>query len=670
MMDGWDQSTGGVMMKFPLDAQKRDLLVKIFCLYRDLLGRDPNPEGLWHHYEMAVRGRVLDDIADEFRSSPEYAERAARTDLSKHPEPTNPCIATGLDVLGLVFPSGVPLQNTSARAWWADEITAERHSLTEQSSTHAGGACVLFLLSVPKGGHEAAGITIASLLSQNDPRWRLVLATNWSEEVICRRHLGQSTQIGFVSLFPKIFLGMRLRRALRSSDDDLVCPIAAGDVVASSAVRDLLGQHEGTDFVTTDGGTVDEDGSPTTPIFSGACDPDAALARPPPGLVAARTRMVRRVSRPQDLLGQHGSWTLLLRATSAGRYDSVHVPAVLRQRPSNQSRGTGPLANISAGMLQSQLAKAGRPGRVVPGKRGSDPLRVVYPLPRPAPLVSVIVPTRDQPGLLKTCLDGLLTATDYESIEIIVVDNGSQSRAAHDLFSALGRDARVSIIRDERVFNWSALNLTGTNAAQGDILLFMNDDTSVIEASWLRELASQALRPDVGIVGAKLLYPSGQIQHAGLVFDEGSAWHAWRHASNEDPSYAGQLEMVRTVSAVTGACMAMRRGVYEEAGGFEQTHLAVTWGDVDMCFRVRKAGYRVVWTPHAVLYHHELATRGSDLTPENQARFQREHNYVRDTWGEIMLRELFFSPLLSPKQTEPTLKLNPDLSPIRYRSWT
>jgi GT2 family glycosyltransferase len=280
-----------------------------------------------------------------------------------------------------------------------------------------------------------------------------------------------------------------------------------------------------------------------------------------------------------------------------------------------------------------------------PPQRTAPP--AAYPLAS-SPLVSVIVPTRDRATLLAACADGVLRRTDYPAVEFLIVDNDSREAATARLFARLRQDGRVRILPHAGPFNWSAMNNRAAEAARGDILLLLNNDIDVIDPFWLTELASQAMRPDVGAVGAKLLYPDGGVQHAGMTFGNGSfGAHLYRHAARDDPGHGGMLVARRRVSAVTGACLAIRRDVFRAVGGIEEDRLRVTGSDVDLCLRVRERGLAVICTPHALLYHRELASRGPDATPEHRARVARERAYLLERWGSAIETEAFLSPNLT-----------------------
>lgn len=252
------------------------------------------------------------------------------------------------------------------------------------------------------------------------------------------------------------------------------------------------------------------------------------------------------------------------------------------------------------------------------------------------PLVSVIIPSRDRAAMLARCVADVLTRTDYPRIEVIVVDNASRTWRARRLLARLRGDARVRILDFPAPFNWSAMNNAAACIAHGEVLLLLNNDVRAHQPAWLKEMARLALRPGTGVVGAKLLYPNHRVQHAGVSLTRGAvARHVFRHARADDPGHANMLVRRRVVAAVTGACMAIRRDVFDAVGGLEEVHLGITGGDIDLCLRVRAHGQCVMWTPFAVLEHHEAATRGLDLRDTHRDRLRREREYLVRTWGDL-----------------------------------
>jgi GT2 family glycosyltransferase len=287
--------------------------------------------------------------------------------------------------------------------------------------------------------------------------------------------------------------------------------------------------------------------------------------------------------------------------------------------------------------------------------------RVASALPAPAPLVSVIIPTRDRARLLAVAASGILQGTSYDPLELIIVDNGSVENRTRLLLASLAGDSRVRILQAAGPFNWSALNNEAARSARGDVLLFLNNDVEIRAAGWLTALVAQAVRPDIGAAGARLLYPDGTIQHAGITIDDfGIFRHVMRGAAAGDEALSGPWSVTRCVAAVTGACLATRRDVFGQMGGFDEASLAVTHNDIDYCLAVRAAGYRVVETPEAVLVHHEAASRGGDRSARHVSRMCAERDHLRRRWGGLAETDPYMNANLCLLRDRPALE-RPDI---------
>jgi GT2 family glycosyltransferase len=252
-------------------------------------------------------------------------------------------------------------------------------------------------------------------------------------------------------------------------------------------------------------------------------------------------------------------------------------------------------------------------------------------------------------SLLRTCIDGLTERTDYEPLEIVVVDNGSDEDDALAYLATLRQESGVLVIRDGQPFNFSRLVNLGVASSSGEICVLLNNDVDVINSDWLNEMVAHVLRPEVGAVGAKLIFANQTLQHGGVILGySGVAGHAHVHAPRDFAGYFNRLNLAHELSCVTGACLAIRREVYEQVGGFNVRDLAVSFNDVDFCLRVRQAGYKIIWTPKAELYHYESLSRGRpDATPEGAARNNAEISYMRRQWGPILDNDPYFSPNLA-----------------------
>lgn len=283
--------------------------------------------------------------------------------------------------------------------------------------------------------------------------------------------------------------------------------------------------------------------------------------------------------------------------------------------------------------------------------------RVTWPLPEPAPLVTLIIPTRDRVDLLRRCIDTLRTITDYRQYEVLIINNQSNCLCTLQYLSELDKQHGVKVINYDCDFNYSAMMNLGVANANGSIIGLINNDIEFMHASWLSEMVRQVSRPDIGCVGAKLYYPDGRIQHAGVVLGIGGvAGHSHKYYAGHHHGYHSRLSLVQNYSAVTGAVLLVRKSIYLAVEGFE-SRLAVAFNDVDFCLKVREAGYRNLWTPFAEMIHHESLSRGSDDSPDKKNRFKYEVEYMREKWGNKLLRDPFYNHNLTQLREDFSLKI-------------
>lgn len=291
--------------------------------------------------------------------------------------------------------------------------------------------------------------------------------------------------------------------------------------------------------------------------------------------------------------------------------------------------------------------------------------RATYDLPVELPKVSIVIPTRNGLSLVRQCVESIIDKTEYKSYEILIVDNGSDDQDAVKYFESLSANGTAIVIRDDREFNYSALNNLAVRHATGEIVCLLNNDIEVITPAWLCEMVAHVVRPGVGAVGAKLLYPNDTLQHAGVVCGIGGwAGHSHKGFPRSSAGYSGRTGLTSNFSAVTGACLLMRKSLYVDLGGLNEQHLKVACNDVDLCLRALEAGYRNVWTPYAELYHHESATRGYEDSPEKQARFAAEVRYMVERWGDMLLVDPYYSPNLTLDHEDFSLAWPPRVSAL------
>jgi GT2 family glycosyltransferase len=313
--------------------------------------------------------------------------------------------------------------------------------------------------------------------------------------------------------------------------------------------------------------------------------------------------------------------------------ESGDWPARLVARVAGGTRGAPPV-HLSE-MLHHRHQ---RPAPQLP----AHPVKVARELP---PL-SVIVPTRNRVDLLRTCLNGV-AAADYPQVEVIVVDNDSDDPETLAFLAALD-PARHQVLRHGGAFNYSAINNHAIAQAQGKLLCLLNNDIEMIDPSWLAYMATQALRPDVGAVGARLLYPDGRIQHAGVVIGVGSAaGHAHRFLRADEEGYFHRHGLPQFTTAVTAACLVVEREKFMAVGGLNERDFAVAFNDVDLCLRLNQQGWQSLYEPRATLIHHESVSRGLDHDPVGAARFAGELAALKRLWKTDEIYDPYHHPALS-----------------------
>lgn len=293
--------------------------------------------------------------------------------------------------------------------------------------------------------------------------------------------------------------------------------------------------------------------------------------------------------------------------------------------------------------------------------------RLRFDIGGPRPLVSVVIPNRDSFDLIDRVLRGLIEETDYPALEIIVVDNGSEDARVLDLYArrAAGPTPFTAIVEPE-TFNFSRAINKGAARARGELILLLNNDVEILEPGWLAEMVACFAYPDVAIVGAKLLYPDRTLQHAGVIVGFGGlAGHWYLQAPENFPGPLGRLWVRQSLSCVTGACLLVSRAALEALGPLDETAFAIAYNDVDLCMRAVRAGRRVVWTPFATLIHHESASRGSDETPQNIARFRREQDNLRARHATDVYDDPAINPWYSKDRSTPVVAVGPSLPPAR-----
>jgi len=534
---------------------------------------------------------------------------------------------------------------------------------------------VLLTVADPPPEHLEAAID--SVLGQLYPHFELCIVDDASSDSEIKELISRASESD-----PRVKAVFRSSRGHISAATNDALALATGEWVLTLDHDDMLSEvalyllaREARErpealIVYSDEDKLDLEGNRVTPYFKSDWNPALLLGQNYMcHFCALRTSLVREIGGWRE--GYEGSQDhdLVIRATEKASSDQiVHIPWIcyhwrMSERSTSSDIVAKPYAIEAARKaVEDHLTRTGAQGRVVPAWEDAQFQRVVWELPEDPPAVTVIIPTKDG-DTLPRCLETLLAKTDYPAMSVLVVDNGSSQPSTLELLRRMEHEGAISVVRDElQPFNFSALNNRAVAHVDTPYVLLLNDDTEVVHADWLSEMVGWALQPDVGIVGARLLYPNGTIQHAGVVLGLGGvAGHVYWQADQEDPGYFGRARLAQDLSAVTAACMLVDRRLYEELGGMDEEVLSVAFNDVDLCIRARAIGRRVIYTPFATLIHHESVSRGhDDLDYRRRQRLARESRIMRSRYKDVIWQDPFWNPNLSLKGAFAWVQRKPD----------
>ena len=415
--------------------------------------------------------------------------------------------------------------------------------------------------------------------------------------------------------------------------DDTLAPFALHEVVA--AVND----HPDAEFLYSDEDKLDTRGERVEPSFKPDWSPETLRSRNYIcHLTVLKKSLLAAIGGFRAGFDGSQDYDLVLRASEAARR-IVHIPHVLyhwrmhAQSTASNKGSKGYAFDAGKRAVAEHLQRQGVDASVHDGAVLGT-YQVVYHL-RTQPLVSVIIPNKDQVALLSRCVESLAKSS-YANYEVVIVENGSTLPETHAYYRELTKQPHVRVVEWAKPFNYAAVNNFAAREARGELLLFLNNDTEGINPDWMEAMVKLAVQPGVGAVGAKLYFADDTIQHAGIVVGMGGvAGHSHLAYPRGAQGYGQRLRFTQNVAAVTGACLLCPRRVFEEIGGFDEGFV-LAFNDVDLCLSILKAGHRVVWTPDAELYHFESKTRGYEDTPEKQARFKRECDLFYLKWDAFL----------------------------------
>ncbi|MBO5638799.1 MAG: glycosyltransferase family 2 protein [Oscillospiraceae bacterium] len=503
---------------------------------------------------------------------------------------------------------------------------------------------------------------IESVQAQTYQDWELCMADgsgaeHGDVERICREYMDQDARIRYRRLEKNLGISGNTNACMEMAEGDYIGLFDHDDLLHPAALYEVMRtiENTGADFIYTDESTFrDTPEDAYLPHFK----PDFA-----PDNLRANNYICHFTVFKRALLDEAGWFDptcdgsqdhdMILRLTEKAQR-VAHIPEILyywRAHAGSVAESPGVKPYVTAAgirAVEKQLERLNLEGEVAPVQPGLTIYRTRYAV-RGTPKVSILIPNYEHLKDLQSCLDSIFSKTTWPDYEIVIVENNSTSREIFSYYEALQKaHDNVRVVTWQGAFNFPAINNYGARFCTGEYLLLLNNDTRVISPDWIEEMLMFAQRPDVGAVGAMLDYPDNTIQHAGVCLGMGGiAGHFFQGADRHNLGYMGRLLYPQNVSAVTAACMLLRRDVWENVSGMDETW-AVAFNDVDLCMRIRKTGLLIVWTPYAELYHDESKSRGSENTSEKRARFREEVRRFRERWeNELESGDPYFNPNFS-----------------------
>ena len=565
--------------------------------------------------------------------------------------------------------------------WYAAYVPDEE--ALEKQRKHKFNYAPLISIAVPayQTPVEFLKQMIESLISQTYTGWELCIANaspdNEEMQRVLADYSAKDVRVRFCSLKENLGIAENTNRAFAMAKGEFMGLLDHDDLLAPNALYEIvntLQDHPQADALYTDEDKVTTD---LDEHFQPHLKPDFNLDLLRSNnyichFFVVRKSIVEKAGGFRKEFDGAQDYDFIFRCTENAR-EVLHVPEILYHwRTHKASTADNPASKMYAfeagkRAIEDHLERTGTKG-TVSHTQDLGFYRVKYPV-QGEPLVSVIIPNKDEKETLQTCLESLKKNTSYQNFEIIIIENNSTTGEIFKYYKELSRDQQIHLLRWGKEFNYSAINNFGVAHARGEYLLFLNNDVKSIEPDWMEEMLGVCQRPEVGGVGAKLIYPDNTIQHAGCVIGMGGiAGHMFVDMPADRTGYLHKASLLQDMSAVTAACLMMKKEVFEQAGGFTE-ELAVAFNDVDLCLKVRKNNHLIVYDPYAKLYHMESKTRGAEDSKEKVRRFQTEIEYMRCHWMDILKNgDPYYNKNLSLTKWNYSLKPIPGMETAETRN--
>ncbi|MEQ8173199.1 MAG: glycosyltransferase family 2 protein, partial [Candidatus Eremiobacterota bacterium] len=512
---------------------------------------------------------------------------------------------------------------------------------------------------------------IESVLNQTYSKWELCIADGSSMEHyvknILENYQNKDKRIKVKLLTENKGIAGNSNEALSMATGDFMTLLDHDDTLTPYALFEIvkvINEHPDVDFIYSDEDKITEDGERRFDhYFKPDWSPDTLKSYNYPIHVSVFSKdTIKLIGGFRDGFEGSQDYDLILRVTEKAK-NIIHIPKILYHWRVNKNSTAGDTgaklyAYVSAKKaLEEHLQRTGLKGEVKDGLWPGTK-QVTYEITK-LPKISIIILNKNHYEDLKKCINSIINKSSYKNFEIIIMENGSDEENIFDFYKELKRRENIRIITWNDSFNYAAINNFAVNYAKGEILLFLNNDIEIINQDWIERMLEHAVRKEIGAVGAKLYYPDNTIQHGGVIIGiQGAAGHAHKNYHKDSPGYFARLKVIQNLSAVTAACVMIRKEVFKEIEGFDERY-TIAFNDVDLCLKIREKGYLIIWTPYAELYHYESKTRGLEDTPEKQERAKKEVELLRTKWKDILDKgDPYYNPNLTLDKEDFSLKYN------------
>jgi len=548
---------------------------------------------------------------------------------------------------------------------WLSKYQQPRNKVLRKIEGDIGKFTTLPVISVIMPTYNSNTIwlreAIESVRNQSYTNWELCISDDASTQQECKDLLKsyekKDSRIKVVFRNKNGHISLSSNSAIKVASGEWIALLDHDDILDNDAlywVANTINKNPDACLIYSDEDKINSMGQRKDPYFKCDWNYDLFLSQNMIShLGVYRTEIVREIKGFREGFEGSQDYDLALRfIEKISGNQIIHIPRILYHwRIHKQSTSHGvdkkPYALVSAKQAIKEHLERNRIKATVEILKNKM-YRVRYNLPTSPPLISIVIPTKNNKSLLTRCINSITTKTDYYNYEIVIVNNNSNEDLTLKYLESISKKPNLKVISYNLDFNFSAINNLAVENAKGDFICFLNDDTEVLSSNWLSEMVSIAIQPGVGVVGARLWYPDNTLQHGGIILGiAGVGSHSHKYLPKFSEGYFNRAGLIQCFSAVTAACMLVNKKVFEDAGGFNDNQLQIAYNDIDLCLKARKLGYRTVWTPYAELIHFESASRGEDTNTRQKERLLLESKYMYDTWGEEIRYDSAYSPNLS-----------------------